>query len=130
MTGGDIPATADLLFFFDGKPMEHALYRQTEAAVLQRLPDTRIQVKKTQISFLNRHLYACISWPRQKNRPPYSLMLTFGLARRVLSPRIAQSVEPYPNRWTHHLLLTEAEQLDDELLGWLEEAYHFAYGKR
>lgn len=130
MIGGVEPNIADLLFFFDGKPNEYALYRQAEAALLHRLPDTRIQVKKTQISFLNRHLYACISLPRQKDRPPHCLTLTFGLARRLASPRIAQCVEPYPSRWTHHLLLTDARQLDDELLGWLEEAYHFSNSKR
>ena len=38
-------------------------------------------------------------------------------------------MEPYPNRWTHHVLVTREEELDGELLGWLEEAYEFARNK-
>lgn len=25
--------------------------------------------------------------------------------------------EPYPGRWTHHVLVTEADQIDEELMG-------------
>ena len=46
------------------------------------------------------------------------------------SPRVAVAVEPYPNRWTHHVLISKAEQIDGELLGWLREAHTFAESKR
>ena len=39
------------------------------------------------------------------------------------------AVEAYPNRWTHHLLLTEPEQVDRELMDWIGEAYRFAMVK-
>ena len=57
------------------------------------------------------------------------MLLTFGLSYRKDSPRIAVATEPYPGRWTHHVLLTEPSQLDEELLGWVEEAYTFALTK-
>ena len=41
-------------------------------------------------------------------------------------PRIWQAVEPYPNRWTHHVLVSDESQLDGELLGWVKEAAAFA----
>ena len=34
-------------------------------------------------------------------------------------PRILQAVEPYPGRWTHHLLLTAPEDVDGLLAAWL-----------
>ena len=58
------------------------------------------------------------------------LLLLWGyLAYRLSSPRIAVATEPYPNRWTHHVVISEAGQIDEELLGWLREAYDFAMAK-
>ena len=55
--------------------------------------------------------------------------MTFGLSYRLASPRIWQAVEPYPNRWTHHMLVSDETQLDDELMGWIKEAAAFAAAK-
>ena len=41
-------------------------------------------------------------------------------------PRIAVAVEPYPNRWTHHVLVSRPEEVDEKLLSWLQEAYTFS----
>lgn len=57
-------------------------------------------------------------------------MVTFGLEHRVDSSRIAVAIEPYPNRWTHHLLPTAPAQIDTKLLDWLQEAYWFSEQKR
>ena len=45
------------------------------------------------------------------------------------SPRIDAAVEPYPNRWTHHVLVQGMEEIDEELMGWVKEAALFAAGK-
>lgn len=34
--------------------------------------------------------------------------------------------EVSPRRWTHHVVVTAPEELDEELMDWLEEAYQFA----
>lgn len=39
------------------------------------------------------------------------------------------SVEAYPNRWTHHVILESASDLDETLLGWIDEAYSFSQCK-
>ena len=39
------------------------------------------------------------------------------------------AVEPYPNRWTHHVVVSRLEELDEELMDWLREAYDFAQNK-
>ena len=43
----------------------------------------------------------------------------------MISPRIAVAVEPYPNRWTHHVVVSQPEEIDGKLLDWLSQAYQF-----
>ena len=96
------------------------------------IPDVKIKVQKTQISFYNRHLFACVSFARvrkKKDCPDIYIVITFGLEYRADSPRIDIATEPYPNRWTHHVLVSEEEQIDEELLGWVEEASAFSAAK-
>ena len=122
---------SDVLSFFEGHPAELELYEALFARMEERFPDARVKVQKSQISFYNRHLFAAASLPLRRKRgwPEKSLLVTFGLGHRLESPRIAAAVEPYPNRWTHHVLVTRAEELDGELMGWLEEADGFARNK-
>ena len=71
-----------------------------------------------------------VSLRRKRGWPEHFLMLTLGLPSKKDSPRVAVATEPYPNRWTHHILLEREEQIDSELLCWLREAYEFSLSKR
>lgn len=123
---------SDVLFFFDGKPMELSLYQTLLERMEAVFPAASVKVQKSQISFYNKHLFAAASLParRRKDWPNACIIVTIGLSYRLTSSRVAVAVEPYPNRWTHHVLVSQAEQIDDELLGWLREAYDFAERKR
>ena len=123
---------SDLLFYFDGRPQELALYEDLFQAMSAAFPDACVKVQKSQISFYGRHLYGAASLPvrRRKGWPEHCLVVTLGLNRRLESPRVAVAVEPHPGRWTHHFLLTETDQIDGELLGWFQEAWDFAESKR
>ena len=123
---------SDILFFFEGKPAEHALYETLINRVAAHLPGTSLKVQKSQISLYNRHLFAAVSLPvrRRKDWPAHCIVVTFGLGHKLDAPRIAVATEPYPNRWTHHVLLRDAGEADGELLGWLQEAYDFSMQKR
>ena len=123
---------SDLLFFFDGKPPELELYEVLFARMEAAFPQASVKVQKSQISFYERRLFAAVSLPlrRKKCWPEHCLVVTVGLNRRLDSPRVAVAVEPYPGRWTHHILLATAEEIDGELMGWLEEARSFAVSKR
>ena len=44
--GDTILTTANELIFFDSKPAAAALYEAFREAVLRKMPDTRIEVKK------------------------------------------------------------------------------------
>ena len=123
---------ADVLFFFDGHPEELALYEVLFHRMEEAFPEGRVKVQKTQISFYGRHLFAAASLPvrRRKDWPRTCLVVTIGLGHRLDSHRVAVASEPYPGRWTHHILVTEAGQIDEELMGWLQEAWDFAESKR
>jgi len=43
-----------------------------------------------------------------------------------LSAGIDVATEPYPNRWTHHVMIGAEDEIDGELLSWIEEAAAFA----
>lgn len=118
----------DAPLFFDRAPQLLGLYEAFEQALLARLPEISIRVQKTQISFDAPGLFACVSQPRRKS--DLGIVVTFTLAYRLDSERIRDAVEPYPGRWTHHMLLGTAEELDDELMAWLCEAYAFSLTRR
>ena len=74
-------------------------------------------------------MFACVSFLKArkvKDRPKTYLVVTFGLDRKAVSPRIDVATEPYPNRWTHHVTVASPEEIDDEMMAWLREAYGFA----
>ena len=124
--------TADLLAYFEGHDREHALYLALVSALEQTLPENfSVRVQKSQISFYHKHLFAAVSLPlrRRKDWPERCIVVTIGLARPLESPRAAVKVEPYPGRWTNHVLLAQREEIDEQLLGWLREAYDFAQAK-
>lgn len=127
------PISANELFFFDGKPKALNLYEAFREKLLAGIPDVRIETKKTQISFFRRYMFAAVSFTpvrRAKERPDPYLTITFGLPYRIGSDRIDAAVEPYPNRWTHHVMIGEEREIDGELLSWIGEAADFADRKQ
>lgn len=123
----------DILFFFDKNPEALPLYEALEERIRSEIQDVTIKVQKTQITFANKHNFAFVSFlpaRKAKERPDIYITVTFGLGYRKESPRIDAATEPYPNRWTHHMLISQVDEVDDELLGWIKEAGAFSAGKR
>ena len=124
---------ADILFFFNDHMDASPLYERLEGLILEQIPDVKIKVSKTQISFSNKQGFAFVSFNpcrRAKERPEVWMTVTFGLSYRKDSPRIDVATEPYPNRWTHHVMVGSEEEIDDELMGWIYEAAEFSSSKR
>lgn len=122
----------DVLLFFNEKPEALPLYEAFETKVLEAAGDVNIKVQKTQIAFSNRYNFTFVSFlpvRKAKDRPKRYIVVTFGLNHRIESPRIDAATEPYPNRWTHHVLISEEEEIDEELMGWVKEAAVFAQEK-
>lgn len=119
---------AEVLTFLQGDPARIALFETVETAV-NALGENSMEVKKSQISWGNSHKFAFLSLPR-KAAHKHGLLFTFGLDHCVKHPRILIATEPYPNHWTHHVILLSPEDMDDTLRGWLEESYTFSASKR
>ena len=95
------------LSFFEQQPEALPLYEAFAGAVMDQYPDTRIKVQKSELP------------------DPY-LVITLGMPYSLGSPRVAVKIEPYPGRWTTHIVIGSADEVDEELLGWVAEAYTFA----
>ena len=122
----------DTLMFFDKHPDAFPLYSRFEEALCAGFPDTNKRVQKTQITFTNRHVFACVSFARVKKKaelPDPYIVITLGLPYPLESERVAVKTEPYPGRWTTHIVVGSADEIDEELLSWVGQAYAFSDSK-
>ena len=123
----------DTLLFFAGHEDALALYLSLEDILRRSFPRVNKRVQKTQITFCNSHVFACVSFARVKRKaelPEAWLTLTLKLPEPLDSPRVAVKCEPYPGRWTHHFVLSRAEELDSKMMDWIGASYDFAESKR
>ena len=123
---------SDILFFFEKHMDSLPLYQALEEEILKQIDNVRIEVRKSQISFYNKHLFACVSFMRlrKKSECPISyIVVTFGLNYKINSSRITIATEPYPSRWTHHIIISQLKEIDDQLMAWLKEAAAFSAQK-
>lgn len=118
--------------FFEQHQTVLPLYEMFAEKLITQFPDTKIKVQKTQITFSNRHVYACVSFLLVKKKaelPDSYFVLTLGLPYPLESGRVAVKTEPYPGRWTTHMIISKMSDLDEELFTWVEQAYTFSENK-
>ena len=122
----------DTPMFFDAHLEALPLHQAFEELIVASFPVVNKRVQKTQITFSNRHVFACVSFARVRRKaelPKGYLVITLGLPAPLDSERIAVKTEPYSGRWTHHIVVSKPEELDEELRSWIREAYAFADAK-
>jgi hypothetical protein len=101
---------------FDGKAPLLAIYERLLAALRERGPVVE-NVTKSRVSFQTRMRFAGIERPRRDH-----VVATFVLTRPVASERV-QRVEPLaPYYYVHRVRLYRPEDVDDELMAWMDEA--------
>ena len=112
--------------FFEGDEQARKLYNAV-SDVVTGLGDVAVRVGRSQIAFRRRRSFAAVWMParylRGKTAP---LVLTIYLPNRDPSPRWKQIVEPAKGRFTHHLELWQATDVDDEVVRWLRRAWNNA----
>ncbi len=122
----------DEIMFFHNQSASLPIYEAFADELFRLYPDTKIKVQKSQITYSNRHIYACVSFVKVKKKaelPPAYFVLTLGLSYPLESCRVAVKTEPYPGRWTTHIVVGAKEELDSELFSWIEQAHDFAQNK-
>ena len=122
--------TQDELQFFAGHGAALPIYTELRSRGFAQWPDVEVRVARTPITFKARYGFAFVSTRRMGRRcPEVFIIVSFGLGREVRSERIFAASEPYPNRWTHHVIVASPDEVDGELMGWLAEAHDFALNK-
>ena len=118
--------------FFQNRPWGEAIYMALKESILNSFPLLDVRVQKTQITLSNTLAFSCVSFMRvmkkSEEKGPY-LVLTLGLSHPLNSPRVKAMSEPYPGRWTVHIPLYKPEDVDEEVMEWVKEAYRFAESK-
>jgi hypothetical protein len=109
--------------FFQGNEQSGTIFEAIRS-VMDAIGPTEMRVSKSQIAFWRRKAVARIWLPARylKGRPA-PLVLTLGFRYRDMSPRWKEIVEPKPGRFTHHLELHSIDDLDQQVLDWLREAW-------
>ncbi len=123
---------AETLLFFDGHASALPIFDAFEAMLRDRFPEAGKRVQKTQITYSHRHVFACVSFLRVKRKnelPDPYLVITLGLPEPLASGRAAVQTEPYPGRWTVHIVIGRPEEIDEELTAWVRQAYDFSEKK-
>jgi Domain of unknown function (DUF5655) len=90
---------------------------QRYVAMLHDLGDVQVLPQKTRLTCVARVRFAGL-YPRKTG-----FRATFALERWVDSPRIVKTEDYGPHGRIHHVDVRAADDLDDELRGWLEESY-------
>ena len=118
-------------FFFHRRPETVPTARAFLLGALERWPSTQAVTQKSQVGLRDPRPY-CALWPplhgRLKHRKPQDLVLSLFLNCPLPSRRVTLAVEPYPGRWTNHLLLSSPEDLDEVLWDWVAQAHQFRCG--
>jgi len=109
--------------FFAGHDESRGIFDALHDMIVALGPG-EIRVSKSQVAFRRRRTFAWAWMPGMYLRgKPAPLVLTLALRRRDPSPRWKEIVEPRPGRFTHHMELHSGTDIDDEIRGWLQEAW-------
>lgn len=119
MPDGDERHPEDL---FAGSPEGLELYGAVARAVAD-IGEASVRVTKSQVAFRRRRGFAYVWRPGMYVRSDVPAVLSIALPHPVESDRFKSIVHPSARVWMHHLELTDTTQVDDEVRGWLLEAY-------
>ena len=129
MRPGTPAMDADTLLFLDGHPGALPLLEAFEAMLRAEFPGTGKRVRKTQISYRDSCVFACVSFLRPKRKrdlPDPYLTVTLCLPDPLASGRAAAQTEPYPGRTTVHIVIGRPDEIDAKLISWVRRAHAFS----
>jgi len=114
--------------FFQDSPQSKPLFDAIAVALLASFPNTSFKIQKSQIALIDQKPYGALWLPIRpiKERPEVSLILSFGLDHKLVHERIVEVNEPYPNRFMHHILISDVREIDETVIQWLTQAIAFS----
>lgn len=120
MGHGDDECTPEQLFA--GFPDGRLIYDAVEQAV-HGFGTASIRASRSQIAFRRRKGFAFVWRPGQYVASTVPAVLSIALPHAVESPRFTSVVHPAPMVWMHHLELHDPGEVDEQVSGWLAQAY-------
>ena len=118
--------TTDVERFFAALPLGLEVHDWILAR-LQPRGEPTVRVTASQVAYRRRVAFAWTWFPSRWLRDAEGVVvLSVGLGRLDPSPRWKEVAHPTPARWMHHLEVRSAAALDDEVAGWLAEAWEAA----
>ncbi|KRF18222.1 hypothetical protein ASH02_01220 [Nocardioides sp. Soil796] len=117
MAGGSEAVTPEEVF--DGDPVALAIHDEIRRTLLL-LDGVRGRVSRSQVGFRRDRAFAMLWCP---GRYVASDVLSVALPRALQSARVKQVVHPSAGTWMNHLELRDVADVDDEVRGWLVEAW-------
>lgn len=106
---------------FGAQSVGFETFQRVYAAVAQTHPDVTVRISKSQVALRRRRGFAYLWSPsRYLRRPTAPVVLSIATTERLPSPRFKEVVHPGP--WMHHLEIHAADDIDDEVVGWLNSA--------
>lgn len=102
---------------YRGKESLFPIYEALMAEVKKLGKDLRISPKKTSVSIIRKHQFLLIK-PATKTR----IDLGFKFKDREAGVRLGDS-GPFGSMCSHRVVLKSKEDVDEELIGWMKEAY-------
>jgi hypothetical protein len=104
--------------FLEGKGQKARELYNGLVALLRKCGPIEIAPAKTRIAFMVRVRFAGVS-----NLSDRGMTVGFALRRPLKNPRILKVVQFNPRWYGHYLRVKSVNELDEEVLSWLCEAY-------
>ncbi len=86
-------------------------------AELRKFGEVKESPNKSSIHLLNKYGFACV-YTRKKY-----ILLHIHLAKQLQNKRVGKVEQISKNRFIHTVIINSADEIDNELLGWLKIAY-------
>ena len=113
--------------FFEGRASSRRLY-DAIARQISAIGEISIRVSKSQIAFKRRRNVATVWVPGQYLKGDVApLVLTLSFPKQYPSDRWKEITQISPVRFTHHLELYKASDIDAQVKGWFRAAWDAAY---
>ena len=118
-------------FFQSRKPEAVPAVRAFLTGALERWPEAEIVTQKSQVGVRCPRPFCALWVPgtHVRGRATPGAAISLFLPRPLQTERLIMAVEPYPGRFTNHLVLSTPEEVDEALWAWAAEAKRFRCGE-
>lgn len=112
--------------YFDGNEDSRMIF-DCLREMIESMGVVEMRVQQSQIAFLRNKAFAYTSLPRQyQHGGGAPLIFSVSLRRRDQSPRWKKIVSLTANSFTHYIEMFSPNDVDDQVCGWLQEAWKLA----